>query len=76
MDRLFRLTKLAYREGGTDMRKKFIQALVGLVIVSGLVLGPIAPGAASRKGGRAFAPPRALAMRTILGWDWGGSGGS
>jgi hypothetical protein len=71
---LFWLATLVYRQGGTDMRR-FIKALLGLVVVSGLVLGPIAPGAVSREGGRAFAPSRALAMRTVLGWDWGGSGG-
>jgi hypothetical protein len=56
------------------MKKTFIQAAVGLAVVAALVLGPIAPGAVSR--GRVFAPARAHALRTLRGWDWGGSGGS
>jgi hypothetical protein len=58
------------------MRKRLVQAVVGLVIVSGLVLGPIAPGAVARRGGRGLAPARALAMSRVCGWDWGGSTGS
>lgn len=57
------------------MRKSLVQALVGLVMVSGLVLGPVAAGAVARRAGRGKAPARAFAMRTACGWDWGGSGG-
>jgi hypothetical protein len=56
------------------MRKRVIQALVGLIIVSGLVLGPIAPGAVARRAGRVLAPGRVLAQ-PMRGWDSGGSTG-
>jgi hypothetical protein len=55
------------------MRKRFIQGLVGLVMLSALVLGPIAPGAMARRAGRQLAPAAAREMRTLCGWDHGPS---
>jgi hypothetical protein len=57
------------------MRKKFIQALVGLAMVLGLILSPIATGPMARRAGREFTPAGVLAMGIITGWDDGGSSG-
>jgi hypothetical protein len=57
------------------MGRRFIQTMVALAMVAGLVLGPIAPGAVSRRGRQGRTPPRVLAMRTVNGWDSGGSTG-
>ena len=57
------------------MKRKLV-ALVGLVLVSGLLLCPTAARRAGRKAHAAYAPSSVLALRTIKGWDWGGSGGS
>jgi hypothetical protein len=57
------------------MRKRVIQALVGLVVAVGLVLGPIAPGAMVQRGKNGRAPGRVLAMSRMCGWDHGGSPG-
>ncbi|MGD8966890.1 MAG: hypothetical protein PVI07_05225 [Anaerolineae bacterium] len=56
------------------MGKRFIQTMVALAMVAGLVLGPIAPGAVNRRARQGRTPPRALAM-SINGWDSGGSTG-
>jgi hypothetical protein len=58
------------------MRKRFIQALLGLIVVVGLLVGPVAPGAMSRRRGKGVAPGAVLAMSRINGWDHGGSTGS
>jgi hypothetical protein len=56
------------------MGRRFIQTMVALAMVAGLVLGPIAPGAVNRRARQGRTPPRALAM-SINGWDSGGSTG-
>jgi hypothetical protein len=55
------------------MRKRFVQVLVGLTMIVGLVVGPVASGVAGRGAEQADAPDRALAVRTLCGWDDGGS---
>jgi hypothetical protein len=55
--------------------KRKLAALVGLVLVFGLLLFPAMPRNSARIR-RTLGPGRVLALSRIQGWDWGGSGGS
>ena len=57
------------------MMKRKLAALVGLVLVFGLLLFPATPRNSARMR-RTLGPGRVLAISRIQGWDWGGSGGS
>ncbi|MGD2145614.1 MAG: hypothetical protein PVH41_02845 [Anaerolineae bacterium] len=57
------------------MKQKLV-ALVGLVLVSGLLLLPVAPCWASVLAIDPNLASPVLLRGTMTGWDWGGSGGS
>jgi hypothetical protein len=55
--------------------KRLIQVMVGFIMVAGLVLGPIGPGAFGRRAQQGRAPGRTFAATFATGWDHGGSPG-
>ena len=68
------LAPLVNQMGGCVMKRK-LAAVVGLVLVFGLLLFPATPRKSVRIR-RTLGPERVLALSRIQGWDWGGSGGS